>query len=103
MDNYTVCVTTAKGFGYFTSNVTPPTLTAAIVDAMGTTMNGSCRVTLIAGTKYTGDVVARWYPKTRREEYRRLEAETVVGRVVNAISELHGTDKAMDFSDDRHG
>jgi hypothetical protein len=69
METYTICVT-SNDFQFFTSRFSFERLVGALIEAMQHSPNGSAKVTLIEGTKYTGDVVARWYPKSRERRSR---------------------------------
>ena len=89
MERYTIAVTNAQDFQFFTSRFHYDRLVDAIIEAMAASENGSARVTLIEGSKSTGDIVARWYPKTRRPGLRRINSECVVDKVRDALSELN--------------
>lgn len=88
MERYTIVITNKQGFEFHTSRFNFERFVTAAIDAMAGSSNGSARVTLIDGSKSTGDVVAGWYPKSRRDEYRRIEAEDVAEKMRAALSEL---------------
>lgn len=88
MERYTIVITNKQGFEFQTSCFHHGRFAIAAIEAMESSQNGSALVTLIEGSKSTGDVVARWYPKTRRPSLRRIEAECVADDVRDALLEL---------------
>ena len=93
MERYTIAITNAQGFEFVTGgwrvgDFNVGRFVVAAVEAMESSVNGSARVTLFDGYTTSGDIVAQWYPKTRRPRLLRIEAECVADEVRDALAEL---------------
>ncbi len=93
MKRFTISIRNAQGFKFVTSgwrvgDFNETRFVAKAVEAMESSANGSARVMLFDGYTTKGDIVAQWYPKSRRAEHRSIEAECVAEKVRDALSEL---------------
>ncbi len=94
MEHFQISITNRQGFEFVTGgwrvgDFNVERFVEKAVEAMAGSVNGSARVTLFDGYTTSGDIVAQWYPKTRRPELLRIEAECVAEKIRDALSELN--------------
>ncbi len=95
MERFTITIRNAQGFKFVTNgwgvgDFNEERFIGKAIEAMETSSNGSARVILFDGYTTKGDIVAQWYPKSRRAECRSAEAERVAEKIRAALSELSG-------------
>ncbi len=93
MERFTITIRNAQGFKFVTSgwgvgDFNETRFIGKAIEAMESSSNGSARVILFDGYTTNGDIVAEWYPKSRRAAYRSSEAERVAKNLRAALSEL---------------